>query len=41
VRGEGYIQDIFPHLSDDEREFIMIGITAEEWANIFGSEEKE
>ena len=25
------IQDVFPHLNPDEREFIMTGITAEEW----------
>ena len=29
------IQDIFPHLTDDEREFIKTGITAEEWDNMF------
>lgn len=29
--GGGYIQDIFPNLSDDEREFIKTGITPEEW----------
>lgn len=30
------VQDIFPHLTPDQREFIMTGITAEEWDEIFG-----
>ncbi len=34
--GEGRIQDIFPNLSPDEREFLMTGITPEEWKQIFG-----
>ena len=25
------IQKVFPHLSDDDREFIQTGITGEEW----------
>lgn len=32
---EGYIQEIFSNLSADEREFIMTGITAEEWDDTF------
>ena len=28
------IQEAFPNLSPDEREFIMTGITPEEWDNI-------
>ncbi|HCU81363.1 MAG TPA: hypothetical protein DGN60_09415 [Chloroflexi bacterium] len=35
-----YVQDAFPNLSDDEREFIISGVTAEEWSNIFGDEEQ-
>jgi hypothetical protein len=27
----GLVQDVFPHLTDDEREFLMTGITKEEW----------
>lgn len=27
-----FVQDVFPHLSDDEREFLMTGITPDEWA---------
>lgn len=29
------IQDAMPHLSADEREFIMTGITPEEWDETF------
>lgn len=32
---EGYIQEIFSNLSADEREFIMTGISAEEWDDTF------
>jgi len=30
--GTANIQDIFPHLTDEQREFIKSGITPEEWA---------
>jgi hypothetical protein len=33
------IQNIVPNLSMDEREFLMTGITNEEWVNTFGEEE--
>jgi hypothetical protein len=29
------IQEALPYLTDDEREFIMTGITREEWADHF------
>lgn len=32
------IQDAFPHLSDDEREFILTGITPEEWDELFAED---
>ena len=32
------IQVAMPQLTDDEREFIMTGITAEEWEDMFGEE---
>lgn len=32
------IQDAFPHLSPDEREFLMTGATPEEWEQEFGDE---
>ena len=33
------IQDACPNLTSEEREFIMTGITPEEWAAEFGEEE--
>jgi hypothetical protein len=33
------IQNTMPNLSADEREFIMTGITPEQWARVFGGEE--
>lgn len=35
------IQDVMPDLTADQREFIMNGVTAEEWDEIFGEEEDE
>lgn len=32
------IQNIVPNLSMEEREFLMTGITNEEWVNVFGEE---
>lgn len=34
------LQDAFPHLSADDREFIKTGITPEEWDSLFGGEEE-
>jgi hypothetical protein len=34
------IQNIVPHLSMNEREFLMTGITGEEWNNMFGEIEE-
>ena len=36
--GEGYLQDIFAHLSPGEREFILTGVTDEEWSEHIGAE---
>ena len=33
------IQDACPDLSEDQREFIMTGVTPEEWDVAFGEEE--
>jgi hypothetical protein len=33
------IQDAMPNLTPDQREFIMNGITAEEWEDFLGEEE--
>ena len=35
VKG-AHIQDAMPHLTADEREFLMTGVTPEEWHNAFG-----
>jgi len=32
-------QEVFPHLSPSEREFIISGITPEEWVMLFGEVE--
>jgi hypothetical protein len=34
--GRFTLQDCFPNLTPDEREFIKSGITAEEWEALFG-----
>ena len=33
------IQDAFPHLSADDREFILSGVTPEEWDEHFSDED--
>lgn len=35
------IQAVFPNLSAGEREFLISGITPEEWNNTFGEEEND
>lgn len=37
--GGELIQNAMPNLTPDEREFIMTGITPEEWEATFGNEE--
>lgn len=39
IYGGAYIQDAFPQLSADDREFLKTGITSEEWDSIFPEEE--
>mgnify|MGYP003671115330 FL=1 len=39
LRREGLIQDIFPTLDADTREFIQSGITPSEWDGIFRPDE--
>lgn len=34
-------QNVFTNLTPDEREFVMTGITPEEWEEAFGGEEDE
>lgn len=38
-RGGEYIQKAMPHLSVNDREFLMTGLTPEEWDQAFGEEE--
>jgi len=33
--GGALIQDVMPHLTSEEREFVMTGITGEEWTEMF------
>lgn len=35
------IQNAFPQLTPDQREFMMTGITAEEWDEMFGESEED
>lgn len=37
----GLIQDVMPELSSEDREFIMSGVTPEEWDSVFSEEEEE
>jgi hypothetical protein len=37
----GHVQDAFPDLSYDDREFLISGTTPEEWDAIFESEEDD
>jgi hypothetical protein len=32
------IQDVMPHLSDSDREFLINGVTEEEWTATFGED---
>lgn len=35
----GSVQEIFPDLSPDQREFLLTGYTPEDWVKIFGEDE--
>jgi len=37
----GLIQDVLPHLSPDDREFLMTGITPKEWEENFSKSEDD
>lgn len=39
--GGSLIQDVFPDLTGDQREFILSGMTPEEWAGLFPPEDDE
>lgn len=36
---EKHIQDIFPDMTAEQREFLMTGLTPDEWNHIMGEEE--
>jgi hypothetical protein len=40
-RQGAYIQDAFPEISKDDREFLMSGYSPEGWKQIFGSGEED
>jgi hypothetical protein len=33
------VQEVFPHLTPDQRQFLISGVTAEEWEKAFGDED--
>jgi len=39
--GLGSIQDLMPYLIDNDREFILSGITPEEWDGAFAESEED
>lgn len=39
--GTQHIQDCFPQLNADHREFLATGITPQEWKEMFGTDEDE
>ena len=41
AQGGVFIQNVFPHLGMDEREFIKTGITPTEWTEMFGDGEED
>jgi hypothetical protein len=43
VRGDDtrHVQDAFPHLSADDREFLISGTTPEEWDALYGDQDED
>ena len=39
--GDILVQDAFPNLDKEQREFLISGITPQEWNNTFGEEEDD
>ena len=39
--GGGLVQHVFPNLNVEQREFLLSGITPQEWNDTFGEEENE
>lgn len=40
-QGGELVQDVFPHLDDSQREFLVNGITPEEWGKAFNALEEK
>ena len=40
-QGGELVQDVFPHLNDSQREFLVNGVTPEEWQKAFNALEEE
>lgn len=40
MQGNEHIQNIVPHLSPEDREFLITGITPEEWKELFDTVEE-
>jgi len=41
IRGEGHVQDIMPDLPPEDREFLISGVTQEEWEESYGKNEDD
>jgi len=41
AKGTEHIQDVLPHLTPEQREFLMTGSTQAEWDEAFGSEDED
>lgn len=39
VKGEGYVQTVFPYLNEDQREILVSGIHPKCWNEMFGGAE--
>lgn len=33
----GFLQEVFPHLDANDRDFLLTGITADEWSDAFSA----
>jgi hypothetical protein len=40
INGSGFVQNIFPELSADQREFLISGCTKSDWDYLFAAEPK-
>lgn len=38
--GGALIQNVMPHLSEDDREWLISGMTPEEWHEVFGEDDE-